>query len=119
MQYVGIKTQPVEYSFLLQQRGQHDIGVAGRVDHVDLEWVGRHQPPGRDQAENGSRPGAQNITTVEPGIARLTFTGTDHGNIRAAILEPSAIEIVAPLISFLLRQLERYGGSARAGSSLS
>jgi hypothetical protein len=40
MQDIGIEPQLLEYSLLLQQRGQHHIGVAGGIDHVDLDRLG-------------------------------------------------------------------------------
>jgi hypothetical protein len=103
MQDIGIKPQLLEYSFLLQQRGQHDIGVAGRVDDVDPEPIRGHQWPRRDQAERRRSPGAQDRPAVEARIeelARLRLGGPDHGDIRPVILRLAAIESLTRLISF-------------------
>src|SRR5258708_3188319 len=106
MQYFGVEPQLLEYSFLLQQSCQHEIGVAGRIDHFDLEPVGSHQRPRCDQAESRHRPGAQDLTTVEArveALARLRLGGADHGTITAVILGLTGIESTARLISFFLR----------------
>ena len=86
-----IKPELLEDSFLLEECGQHQIGIAGGIDQVDLDPVGSHQRPRHEQSGSGRRPEAQDLTTAGMEflarlIIRLALGGRDHGSTIRAVM---------------------------------